>query len=220
MAEISGSTALLIRKFDLCPLALGVVSSFVTKNTGGGSGLGLGVTIGFEKQPDKHLFSGHRHGVGPTTGVLLSKNPTTTKAADKAVVKPAGEPAPRNTTGGEVVLIVEDDPYLRELVVDLLLQLDYRVLDAGDGQAALEILERGEQIDLLLSDVVLPGGILGPDIAAAARASRPDLKIMYMSGYTDDAELDIEGQGAKIELLRKPFKLADLGQRLRRLLDR
>ena len=215
MVEISGSTAPLIRKFDLGPLALGIVSSFVTKNTGGGSGLGLGVTIGFEKQPDKHLFSGHRHGVGPTTGALLSKKPTTTKAADKAAVKPAGEPAPRNTTGGEVVLIVEDDPDLRELVVDLLLQLDYRVLDAGAGQAALEILERGERIDLLL-----PGGMLGPDIAAAARASWPDLKIMYMSGYTDDAELDIEGQGAKIELLRKPFKLADLGQRLRRLLDR
>jgi len=215
LVEISGSTAPLIRKFDLGPLALGIVSSFVTKNTGGGSGLGLGVTIGFEKQPDKHLFSGHRHGVGPTTGALLSKKPTTTKAADKAAVKPAGEPAPRNTTGGEVVLIVEDDPDLRELVVDLLLQLDYRVLDAGAGQAALEILERGERIDLLL-----PGGMLGPDIAATARASWPDLKIMYMSGYTDDAELDIEGQGAKIELLRKPFKLADLGQRLRRLLDR
>lgn len=142
------------------------------------------------------------------------------KAAKKATVKPDGEPGPRHTAVGEVVLIVEDDPDLRELVVDLLLQLDYRVLDAGDGQAALEILERGERIDLLLSDVVLPGGMLGPDIAAAARATRPDLKIMYMSGYTDDAKLDIEGQGAKIELLRKPFKLADLGQRLRRLLDR
>lgn len=129
-------------------------------------------------------------------------NPTTPVAAD-----------------AEAVLVVEDDADLRHLVVELLYELEYQVFDAPDGTSALKILEQNAQIDLLLSDVVLPGGMLGPDIAAAALRARPDLKVMYMSGYTDGAEVGTIGSDTDIELIRKPFKLADLGHRLRRVLD-
>jgi CheY-like chemotaxis protein len=132
----------------------------------------------------------------------------------------AGEATEPAAAAGEVVLVVEDDPALRELVVELLRDLDYQVFDAADGASALKILAQTDQIDLLLSDVVLPGGMLGPDIAASARRTHPELKVMFMSGYTDGAEVNAVGSETEIEFMRKPFKLADLGQRLRRVLDR
>ena len=117
-------------------------------------------------------------------------------------------------------MVVKDDADLRELMVELLRELGFQVFDAADGASALKVLEQTDWIDLLLSDVILPGGILGPDIAATARRARPELKVMFISGYTDGGEVTAVGSETEIELLRKPFKMTELGQRLRRVLDR
>ncbi len=127
----------------------------------------------------------------------------------------AGEPPGR----GETVLVVEDDPDLRRLVVNVLSRLGYRVLEAGDGTQALATLERTPGVDLLLSDVVLPGGRSGPEIVAQAERRRPGLKSLFMSGYAPGG---LSHQGRLPEgaaLLKKPFTRHDLAQKVRAVLD-
>ena len=162
----------------------------------------------FEKFSGAHLSV---HGIDEevaTSHFLLPERPTTPTGKTDT----AGEATEPAAAAGEVVLGVKDDADLREL--------GFQVFDAADGASALKILEQTDWIYLLLSDVILPGGILGPDIAATARRARPELKVMFISGYTDGAEVTAVGSETEIELLRKPFKMTELGQRLRRVLDR
>ncbi len=171
------------------------------------------MSLCFEKFSGAHLSV---HGIDEEVAAshfLLPERPTTPTGKTDT----AGEATEPAAAAGEVVLVVEDDADLRELIVELLRELGFQVFDAADGASALKILEQTDWIDLLLSDVILPGGILGPDIAATAR---PELKVMFISGYTDGAEVTAVGSETEIELLRKPFKMTELGQRLRRVLDR
>ena len=120
---------------------------------------------------------------------------------------------------GETVLVVEDNEDLRHLVVTFLSRLGYQVLEAGDGATANATLERTPGVDLLLSDVVLPGGRSGPDIVEEAQNHRPDLKALFMSGFTG-LRMSRQGQfPVGIELLRKPFTKHDLAQKVRAVLD-
>jgi len=104
-------------------------------------------------------------------------------------------------------------------VVEMLTDLGYQVLDASDGSSALEVLSKAELIDLLLSDVVLPGGMDGPTLADAAHRLRPDLRVLYMSGYTERATQHHDRQDRDIELLPKPFSIEDLARKVRQTLD-
>ena len=126
-----------------------------------------------------------------------------------------GEPQAR----GETVLVVEDNEDLRDLIVTFLTGLGYRVLEAGDGATAYAALERAPGIDLLLSDVRLPGGHSGRDIVEEAQKQYPDLKALFMSGDTG-LRMFREGQLLEgIDLVQKPFTKHDLAQKVRAVLD-
>ena len=118
------------------------------------------------------------------------------------------------------LLVVEDDRNVRELATDLLSSLDYRVLTADTGPAALNVLETEDDIDLLFTDVVLPEGMDGVELARRARIARPDLRVLYTSGYTEHAFNNQGGSFSGLNLLTKPYRKAELASRIRRTLDR
>ena len=120
---------------------------------------------------------------------------------------------------GETVLVVEDDPELRTLAVTLLGNLGYQVMEAGTGAAALEELRSTTGVNLLLTDVVLPGGMNGRELAAEVERRAPGIRVLYMSGYTENAIMHHGRLDADAELLQKPFRRADLARAVRKVLD-
>ena len=120
--------------------------------------------------------------------------------------------------GDETILMVEDDELVLMSVQSLIESLGYRVVPARDGLDALEILRHDTPIDLLFTDVVMPGGMHGPQLAAEARRLRPELKVLYTSGYPDHSVLR-KGLDAGIEQLSKPYRRHDLAAKLRKVLD-
>jgi CheY-like chemotaxis protein len=121
---------------------------------------------------------------------------------------------------GETVLVVEDDDDVRALTVALLRGFGYTVIEARDAGEALSVLGPSGRVDLLLSDVVLPGGTTGPELAIEARRRQPDMKILFMSGYAEDMLADHGDAIPGADLLRKPFRKADLARKLRAVLHR
>ncbi|MDP6873897.1 MAG: ATP-binding protein [Alphaproteobacteria bacterium] len=187
---------------------------FTTKDVGEGTGLGLSMVFGLVKQSSGHISVASEVGAGTTFKIYLprAKAEEDIGEPDRAIEEPMAR-------AGEVILVVEDDEAVRTLVVTLLHDLGYDVLQAHDGASAqTQWLEDG-RIDLMLSDVILPGGMSGPDIASEARQHRSDLKVLYMSGYTDDAVVHHGQLDPEVELLQKPFAKAKLAQRLRLILD-
>ena len=187
---------------------------FTTKATGKGSGLGLSMVYGFAKQSGGHIKIDSEPGQGTTVKLYL---PRATDFAER----PA-EPGPFPlvpAAGGETVLVVEDELGVRELAVLFLTDLGYRVLEAADGQSALASLERQPTIDLLFVDLVLPGGLNGLELARQARHYRPDLKVLFTSGYAKDAILGQEKLSARVRLLVKPYQKADLARAVRGALE-
>ncbi len=185
---------------------------FTTKETGRGTGLGLSMVYGFVTQSGGQvkIYSEVGHG----TTVKLYFNRDRSGQASDATSPANREPPP------DLVLIVEDDAAVREMAVAMVNSLDYRVHAVGDGQAALEALDRLPDITILLTDVILPGGLRGPDIVRKARLLRPDLAVAYMSGFA--AELlsgDIAPEADAI-LIDKPFHRASLAQALRKAKER
>ena len=138
---------------------------------------------------------------------------------DKSKDLPVREHPNLAKAAGEMILVVEDDRDLRRILLETLVALNYPVRDAGDGRDALAILSEDDEVDLLLTDVALPGGLVGPEIAIKAREMRPGLPVIYMSGYTQDANIMGEGAISEVDLLKKPFNIADLAQRLRTALE-
>lgn len=126
--------------------------------------------------------------------------------------------APRALTG-EHVLVVDDNDMLRDIVVKQLASLGYQVSEAADANSALEILRERTDIDLLFTDIVMPGGMSGYDLAEEAQQLRPDLRVMFTSGYSKDT-VDLDGGGTqKGELLKKPYRRKELEHMLRKVLD-
>ena len=119
----------------------------------------------------------------------------------------------------EIILVVEDDEDVRAMVALVLQKLGYQVLLAKNGQEGLETLGKHANIDLLLTDVLLKGGMNGQQVADAARAERAGLKVLFMSGYSRDAIVHQGRLDANVQLLRKPFKSRDLARRVREILD-
>jgi PAS domain S-box-containing protein len=186
---------------------------FTTKETGKGTGLGLSMVYGYVKQSGGHVKIYSEIGHGTTVRLYLPKS--------VGPVEPgvAPEEAAGARGGGETILLVEDDDSVRANAKTQLESLGYRVLAAGDGPEALEILREGRPVDLLFTDVVLRGGMNGPQLAEAARRLRPALKVLYTSGYAEGALGSARQHGRRIDLLSKPYRRHDLAVKLRRVLD-
>ncbi|RDI55095.1 PAS domain-containing sensor histidine kinase [Microvirga subterranea] len=188
---------------------------FTTKEVGAGSGLGLSMVYGFVKQSNGHVQIYSETGHGTTVRIYLPQ------AEDKpAVAPPQGERAGIEAlkARGETVLVVEDEPRVRRLTVKRLQDLGYAILEAADGPQALRVLEERNDIDLVFTDIILPNGLTGADVARYVHENRPGVKVLFTSGY---AEPDLVKQGlAKGAFwLKKPYTAASLAQTLRTILD-
>jgi PAS domain S-box-containing protein len=181
---------------------------FTTKDKDKGTGLGLSMVFGFVKQSGGHVQIYSEVGIGTTIRLYLSR------AASAGVeAKPLAAAAlPR---GHETVLAVEDNPGLRRILIRQLEDLGYQVLEAENAQSALEILKREPRIDLLFTDIVLPGGVNGSELARMAEAMRSDLKVLFTSGFPEAAFGPSGALPAGAMLLGKPYRKEELAQRLR-----
>jgi nitrogen-specific signal transduction histidine kinase len=185
---------------------------FTTKEKGKGTGLGLSTVYGIVKQSGGYVWVYSELGRGTTFKIYL---PRVDAAPDTML--PAREPA--TVTGTETILLAEDDDVLRPLARGLLEKLGYTVLDAADGAAALEAARRyGEPIHLLLTDVVMPG-VSGRELARELEKSRPETRVLYVSGYTDDAIVHHGMLEPGLSFLQKPFTPASLARKVREVLD-
>lgn len=188
---------------------------FTTKPIGQGTGLGLSMVYGFLKQAGGHVQIDSADGQGTAVHLYL---PCHQSSAGRSAAVSDGLDAPR-AVNGERVLVVEDEEAVRMLVVDVLRELGYSTLEAGDSKAALPYLQGDERIDLLVSDVGLPG-LNGRQLAEIARQYRPDLQVLFMTGYAPDAKVRGDFLGLGMDMLTKPFTVDDLALRVRTMLER
>jgi signal transduction histidine kinase/DNA-binding response OmpR family regulator len=181
---------------------------YTTKPEGRGTGLGLSMAYGFMKQTGGHIKLYSEPGHGTTVKLYLPRS-----MEDEARrVENVNEPV---TGGIETILVVEDDPNVRSTVVDLLTELGYNVLKAGDAQSALNVLESGVHIDLLFSDVVMPGPMRSVDMARRAREMLPSLEVLFMSGYTENAIVHGGRLDPGVALISKPYRRDALARKVR-----
>jgi len=187
---------------------------FTTKELGQGTGLGLSQVYGFVKQSGGHVKIYSEPGEGTTVKLYLPRLHGEAGAESRAT--PASAPRSRK---GEVVLLVEDDNEVRAATGDMLRELGYRVIVAADGAAGLRLLDEHPEIDLLFTDVGLPGGLNGRQLADRARAKRPDLPVLFTTGYARNAIVHHGRLDPGIELLVKPFTYSALAAKLRQVLE-
>jgi PAS domain S-box-containing protein len=189
---------------------------FTTKEVGSGSGLGLSMVYGFVKQSGGHVQIYSEPGHGTSVRIFLPIVQETVDDADSTIASPVKvEAVPR---GHEKILVVEDDPRVRRVTVARLNDVGYDVIEAGNGPEALEIINAHPEIRLLFTDIVMPGGMHGNELADLARSIKPDIKVLFTSGY---AEPSVAGKefAATESWLKKPYTAGELAARLRKLLD-
>ncbi|HAC68070.1 MAG TPA: hybrid sensor histidine kinase/response regulator, partial [Pseudomonas sp.] len=180
---------------------------FTTKPIGQGTGLGLSMIYGYAKQSKGHVRLDSVPGKGTIVGLYLPRYLGADVEPPQVAI-----PAPTPSGAGKTVLVVEDEPVVRQMVVDLLRELGYATLQAEDARAALPLLESQRPIDLLLSDVGLPG-MNGRQLAEIARQRRPGLRVLFATGYAEGAHL--EGYlDPGMTLITKPFNLDALALRV------
>jgi len=184
---------------------------FTTKPIGQGTGLGLSMIYGFVRQSGGHVRMQSEPGRGTSVWLYLPRHMAAAPAAEAPAALP---PAPR-AEPGETVLVVDDEATVRMLVVEVLQDLGYEAIEAPDGHAGLEILRSSARIDLLVSDVGLPGGMNGRQLADAGRALRPRLKVLFITGYAENAVIGDGGLPHAMSVLTKPFSLEALALRIR-----
>ncbi|MGU3390626.1 response regulator [Sphingomonas sp. M1A8_2b] len=184
---------------------------FSTKSEGKGSGLGLSMVYGFVKQSGGHVKIYSEVGEGTTIKLYL---PRAMESEDVEVIMDAGPIA----GGTETVLVVEDDDEVRATVVELLTDLGYSVLKAVDAASALNVVESGVPIDLLFTDVVMPGTLKSPELARKAKERLPDLAVLFTSGYTENSIVHGGKLDAGIDLLSKPYTREALARKFRQVL--
>jgi PAS domain S-box-containing protein len=187
---------------------------FTTKEPGKGTGLGLSMVYGFVKQSGGHVKIYSEVGHGTTVKIFLPR-----LIGGVEHEKPEEIAAVPEGTSDETILVVEDDDDVRAYSVEILRELGYRVIEAHDGPSALRLLEQQSRIDLLFTDVVLPGGVTGADLARDARGLRPGLRVLFTTGYARDAIVHHGRLDPGVHLITKPFAYADLAVKVRDVLD-
>jgi len=189
---------------------------FTTKPMGRGTGLGLAMVYGFAKQSAGHVTLYSESGEGTTVKLYLPRVPATATATAQTHDR---APVAMVEGGGEIILLVEDDELVRRFAGNLLRALGYQVIEAPNGQEALTILRARADVDLLFTDVVMPGGLSGRALADQARAIHPGLGVLFTSGYTENAIVHHGRLDVGVLLLSKPYRRADLARLVRRALD-
>ncbi len=189
---------------------------FTTKDVGKGSGLGLSMIYGFARQSGGGVRIYTEMGKGTEVRVYLPRADRDASAAEPAETEAAVEV----TSGRERILLVEDKAEVRAMAARLLASLGYQVIEADSGVSALAMVERGLSFDLLFTDIVMPGNVTGIDVAQAVRRRRPGLPILLTSGFSDPEMLHAEAKALGVQVLRKPYRKAELAQYLRAALDR
>jgi PAS domain S-box-containing protein len=189
---------------------------FTTKGVGKGTGLGLSQVYGFVRQSGGHVRIYSELGEGTTAKIYLPRH----VGAEEDSAEISRPSAPIHAIGAESILLVEDDDALRAYGVELLNDLGYNALSAANAAGALEIIDRGHKIDLLFTDVVMPGGMNGRELADEATRRRPGLKILFTTGYTRNAIVHQGRLDPGLQMIGKPYTYQELGARIRALLDR
>jgi PAS domain S-box-containing protein len=187
---------------------------FTTKESGKGSGLGLAMVHGFAEQAGGVATIESQFGHGTTVQILLPRCLEQQSVREDTIVTKI---APG---GSETILVVEDDADLRETVVTTLAQLGYRTMSAANAESALRILAGPEPIDLLFTDVMMPGGMLGPALAKRARELRSGIHVLFTTGYAENTVLAGVSGLTPAEVINKPYRNEDLAMRIRHVLDR
>lgn len=187
---------------------------FTTKPLGMGTGLGLSMIYGFAKQSGGQVRIHSEVGRGTVVSIWLPRHEG---AAQETVATVGWTQAPQ-ASRGETVLVVDDEPTVRVLVVEVLDDLGYTAIEAADGSTALQLLESDARIDLLITDVGLPGGVNGRQVADAARVARPDLTVLFITGYAENAVLSHGHLPEGMHVLTKPFRMEAIAARIQELM--
>ena len=187
---------------------------FTTKPLGQGTGLGLSMIHGFVRQSGGQVRIYSELGKGTTMCLYLPRflgDAETPEAAEAGAGAESGH--------GETVLVIDDEEPIRMLITDVLEEAGYRVLRAADGPTGLKVLDSDTRIELLITDVGLPGGFNGRQVADAARAKRPDLKVLFITGYAENAVVGNGHLEPGMQVITKPFAIAALGARVREIIE-
>jgi PAS domain S-box-containing protein len=186
---------------------------FTTKPIGQGTGLGLSMIYGFARQSNGHVTIDSKIGQGTQVRLYLPRH-----HGDIADLQASAARMAEHAATGETVLVIEDEPVVRGVVLEMLAEQGYRTLEAVDGPSGLKILRSEERIDLLVTDVGLPG-MNGRQVADQARESRPDLKILFITGYAESVAMSDGFLQPGMEMITKPFDLDHLAQRIRAMIS-
>jgi hypothetical protein len=186
---------------------------FTTKPIGQGTGLGLSMIYGFARQSNGHATIDSKMGQGTTVRLYLPRH-----HGEIGIPQPSVTRKTRQASRGETVLVIEDEPIVRAVIVEMLAEQGYRTLEAVDGLIGLKILQSSERIDLLVTDIGLPG-INGRQVADQARETRPRLKILFITGYAESVAMSGDFLRPGMELVTKPFDLDHLAQRIRTMIS-
>ncbi len=182
---------------------------FTTKEVGKGSGLGLSMVYGFVKQSNGHIKIYSEVGHGTTVKLYLPRAAGLANA--DAPPEDRGDPV----RGGETILVVEDDPLVRQYVLTQIQSLGYTTLSASNGAEALAVIDSGKPIDLLFTDVIMPGNMNGRELAEQAASRRPEIRVLFTSGYTENAIIHHGRLDPGVLLLAKPYRRSDLATLIR-----
>jgi PAS domain S-box-containing protein len=187
---------------------------FTTKPIGQGTGLGLSMIYGFARQSNGHVLIDSKQGLGTSVRLYLPRH-----HGDAAEERIASAAAEDYAATGETVLVVEDEPVVRGVIVEMLHDQGYRVLEATDGPSGLRMLRLNDRIDLLVTDVGLPG-MNGRQLADQARETRPGLKILFITGYAENVAIAKGFLQPGMEMITKPFDLDNLSRRIREMVSK
>jgi len=185
---------------------------FTTKPTGQGTGLGLSMVYGFVRQSGGQVRVYSELGKGTTMCIYLPRYAGAAES-DEA----SSEPVSSERGDGESVLVIEDEETIRLLIAEVLAESGYEVMTAKDGASGLRLLQSNRRIDLLLTDVGLPGGLNGRQVADAARLARPRLKVLFVTGYAENAAVGNGLLDRGMEVLTKPFEIKTLKRKVREM---
>lgn len=188
---------------------------FTTKPLGQGTGLGLSMIYGFATQSGGLVRIQSQVDEGTSVTLHLPRHAGDAEEDGPFGIQSALPPSPQ----GETVLVVDDEESVRLLVSDMLEELGYRVIDAEDGASGLAMLQSPERIDLLVSDVGLPGGMNGRQMAEAGRLARPELKVLFITGYAESSVIGEDQLEPGMQVLTKPFTVESLGARVRGMIE-